>query len=665
MLKHESFIILLVLLISISEAGITQKKQTAVEGKSFEHNPRKKPSGPPLLKNEKYRNYDGTLNNIQPSRSEWGSTDIKLAREIPADYGPSDRLNAMAGPSRPSPREISNMLCDEPETIFNSRNISAFGYVWGQFLDHDISLTPTGNSESMPIVLPDNEKIFTENIPFNRSEILSGTGKNNVNREQMNLVTAWIDGSNVYGSDVERADWLRTKKDGKMKTSFGNLLPYNTNTGEYDGMIDTEAPSMVNDGNKTIKTFVAGDVRAAEHPALTSIHTLFVREHNNICARLKIEGLRSDEEIYQMARKEVSGLIQAITFNEFLPALGVNLGQYRGYNPNVSPDIMNTFATAGYRLGHTMVADDILMIDSDCDEFGPGELDLLDVFWNPSLIKDYGIDYFLKGLSVHTQYETDLKINSVLRNFLFGDPTAAVRFGLDLASINIQRGRDHGLPDYNTIRKYYTGRGVRKFSEITNDTEKVNGLKDLYGNVDNIDLWVGLLAEDNLAGKSVGKTISEMLKVQFEKLRDGDFYYYQNDPYLTKNVKDRIQKSSLSDLLIRNTKILTFQSNVFFSEPCPEEVLGTTSARSKESVIAEAIVFPNPVSKMLQVDLGHHSNGGTINISSADGKKIISFIINSNQQFMDLDVSELKEGLYILTISENDQIKSIKFSKLD
>ncbi|MBL0024121.1 MAG: T9SS type A sorting domain-containing protein [Saprospiraceae bacterium] len=65
---------------------------------------------------------------------------------------------------------------------------------------------------------------------------------------------------------------------------------------------------------------------------------------------------------------------------------------------------------------------------------------------------------------------------------------------------------------------------------------------------------------------------------------------------------------------------------------------------------------------MLQVDLGHHSNGGTIYISSADGKKIISFIINSNQQFMDLDVSELKEGLYILTISENDQIKSIKFS---
>ncbi|MBL0024445.1 MAG: hypothetical protein IPO98_05225 [Saprospiraceae bacterium] len=105
MLKHESFIILLVLLISISEAGITQKKQTAVEGKSFEHNPRKKPSGPPLLKNEKYRNYDGTLNNIQPSRSEWGSTDIKLAREIPADYGPSDRLNAMAGPSRPSPEK--------------------------------------------------------------------------------------------------------------------------------------------------------------------------------------------------------------------------------------------------------------------------------------------------------------------------------------------------------------------------------------------------------------------------------------------------------------------------------------------------------------------------------------------------------------------------------
>ncbi|MFZ1750429.1 MAG: peroxidase family protein [Saprospiraceae bacterium] len=663
MLKQAIFIFGVLPLFIWPLTGHTQK-QTMVEGRPFEHTPRKKNPRVPPLKNDKYRTYDGTNNNIHPSKIEWGCTDIILARELQADYGASDRLNALGGDKRPSAREISNILCDEPETIFNSRDVSAFGYVWGQFLDHDMTLTPTGSTESAPINLPENETIFTEKIPFHRSEVYPETGINRSKREQINLVTSWIDGSNVYGSDETRAMWLRTLKDGKMKTSSGNLLPYNTVTGEYGATIDASAPSMVNDVNKTIKTFVAGDVRAAEHPALTSMHTLFVREHNNICDRLKKEGLSNDEEIYQMARKEVSGLIQAITFNEFLPSLGVQLNTYRNYSPYVKPDIMNTFATASYRLGHTMVADDILMIDQDCEEFGPGELDLLDVFWNPSLVKDYGIDYFLKGLAVHNQYETDLKINSVLRNFLFGDPEASVRFGLDLASINIQRGRDHGLPDYNTIRKYYTGRGIRRFSDITKDGEKAKALQELYGNIDNIDLWVGLLAEDNLTNKSVGLTIHEMLKVQFENLRDGDFYYYQNDPYLSNAVRNRIHKTKLSDLLIKHTSISSFQSNVFFSDECSENISLGTSNRSKVLKETSLELFPNPVTNVVQLHLDHPFTGGAIVIYSSDGKIVKSFVVPAAQQDLNLDISDLKEGLYILTITEENKATSMKFSKI-
>ncbi|MBK8722396.1 MAG: hypothetical protein IPL95_09050 [Saprospiraceae bacterium] len=97
--------------------------------------------------------------------------------------------------------------------MFNSRNLSTFVYVWGQFLDHDINLTPTGNTEYSPIVLPNDEKIFTEPIPFYRSEVASGTGVTNP-RQQLNLTTAWIDASVVYGSDSTRASWLRTKNMG-------------------------------------------------------------------------------------------------------------------------------------------------------------------------------------------------------------------------------------------------------------------------------------------------------------------------------------------------------------------------------------------------------------------------------------------------------------------
>ena len=237
----------------------------------------------------------------------------------------------------PSPREISNAVVDEPITQFNSRRISTLIYQWGQFLDHEITLTPTGNTEYVSILLPDDEEIFTEDIPFFRSEYRTLPGSQV--RQQINLNTSFIDASVVYGSDETRAKWLRTGFNGKLKTSEGNLMPYNTVDGEFGSPIDPMAPSMANDSGGAVKTFVAGDVRAAENPVLGSIHTLFVREHNRICDRLRRDGLRNDELMYQIARKEVGALIAAITYQEFLPALGITLSPYRGYNDNVRPDI--------------------------------------------------------------------------------------------------------------------------------------------------------------------------------------------------------------------------------------------------------------------------------------------------------------------------------------
>jgi hypothetical protein len=295
-----------------------------------------------------YRTFDGTNNNLGSTKKAWGSANIPLAREIPAVYGPNNSLN---GTSRPSPRAISNLVVDEPVTIFNARGLSTVTYLWGQFLDHDITLTPTGTTEPAPIPLPSDEELFTEPIQFLRSAVFPGTGVTTP-REQFNLNTCWIDASVVYGSDPARAKWLRTFRGGKLKTSSGNLLPWNTTTGEKSAAIDPNAPSMANDAGKTIKTFVAGDVRASEHPVLASFHTLFVREHNRICDMLIARGQRDDEKNYQAARKIVGALIQQVTYNEFLPALGITLRSYRGYNSNVRPDLTNIFATAAFRLGH-------------------------------------------------------------------------------------------------------------------------------------------------------------------------------------------------------------------------------------------------------------------------------------------------------------------------
>ena len=223
-MKKKSIVTVFLFGILISLPGIKALAQqhTFMEGTEINN---QRQVTPLLPSNEKparahFRTYDGTNNNLGSAAKQlWGSVNIPLYRELPPAYGTSDPKNAMNGTTRPSAREISNVLCDEgPVNHFNSRGLSAFNYNWGQFIDHDISLTPGDTIESAPIMLPANETVFTEPIPFHRSQIRPGTGVTN-KRQQTNLQTSWIDGSMVYGTDSVSAAWMRTHVNGKMKTS--------------------------------------------------------------------------------------------------------------------------------------------------------------------------------------------------------------------------------------------------------------------------------------------------------------------------------------------------------------------------------------------------------------------------------------------------------------
>ena len=661
------------ILLTLTNTCLVAQVQRDVAGKLFITHPRTNPIPDrfrfPTTFRLPFRTYDGSSNNISSRQGlEFGSADIALFREIPPQYGPSDPLNAMGGVNRPSARKISNVMCDEPVTHFNERKLSAFVYIWGQFIDHDMSSTPTATTESVPILLPSDEVVFTEPIPFTRSEVRPGTGINSP-RAQSNLTTAWLDASMVYGSDSTRAKWLRTFKNGKMKTSSGNFLPWNTVTSEFSASIDPNAPEMANDGGKTIKTFVAGDDRASEHPGIASLHTLFIREHNRICDELIARGVKSDELLYQLARKEVGALIQIITYQEFLPAIGIKLDNYSGYKNWVRPDIMSTFATAGYRIGHTMVADDIALRNNMCEEIEPGELDLVEAFWNPSLLLTYQVDAFLKGFATHIQYETDTRINSVLRNFLFGNPADTTRFGIDLGSLNIQRGRDHGLPDYNTVRRFYTGRGARDFSDISSDKSVDDSLKSLYKDINNVDLWIGILAEDHLPGTSIGLTMHQILKAQFQKLRDGDFYFYLNDPYLSAIIRNQLVKTKLSDVVKRNTMLTNLQDNVFFALPCPGEtgedrVADTLMVRNEKLIKNAPRIFPNPATSTVRVEFGEWGAYGIVKIYDAESKLVKAQSFSGKVSNMDLNISDLKPGIYFINISNEKGSKTLKLLKL-
>ncbi len=487
-----------------------------------------------------FRSIDGTGNNL--AHPEWGSAGSDFVRQAPAQYG--DGISTPAGSNRPSAREISNVIVDQQgKEIVNSREMSAMVYAWGQFVDHDLDLMLTGNGEEFDISVPTGDPWFDPNgtgaavIPLVRSAYDATTGTNTP-RQQTNAITSWLDGSAIYGSDDATALSLRTLQGGRLKTSAGNLLP-------MDGA-----------GN-----FLAGDTRVNENPELTSMQTMLLREHNRIADQLHHQSPNlSDEEVYQRARAQVIAEIQAITYNEWLPAL---LGPgaipaYRGYNPNVNPGIANEFAAAGFRMGHSLLGSDIEFIGNDGREVAD-EVSLADAFFNPAIVKENGISPILKYLASDPSSEVDTKVVDEVRNFLFGPPGAG---GMDLASLNIQRGRDHGLGDYNSVRAAYGLPKATDFKQITSDPQLQQKLKDMYGTVNNIDLWVGALAENHVQGGSVGPTLRAIVADQFVRLRSADRFWYQRE-FSGPQLRD-LQSTTLTSLIRRNTDLTTVQKNAFF-----------------------------------------------------------------------------------------------------
>jgi hypothetical protein len=482
--------------------------------------------------NYPYRTITGVCNNLD--NILYGSAGTELLRMTDSDY--KDKKSSPSGEKRPNPRFISNELASQSTSIPNSYGASDYIWQWGQFLDHDIDLTPDADPpESFDIKVnfwdpyfnPENKK--PQVISLNRSVYTGGDFHNNP-REQLNEITAFIDASNVYGSDDYTASLLRDESNPtKLKTSEGNLLP------EQNGF------------------FIAGDVRANEQIGLTAMHTLFVREHNRVAEEISQKHPDfTEEQVFQTARKIIGAKIQVITYNEFLPnLLGPNaIPSYTGYDSSINPGITNEFSTASYRYGHSQLSANLTIVD----ESGIHYVQLRDAFFSPTLFKEKGPDSILHGLAVQRAQEIDNKLVDDVRNFLFGPPGSG---GFDLASLNIQRGRDHGLPDYNTVRVAYGLTPMTSFDQITSNPSLQNKLESTYGDVNKIDLWVGGLAEDHVDGAMVGETIQTILIDQFTRLRDGDRFWYQNDQFFIENKihMKKVNDTTLADIIKYNTDL--------------------------------------------------------------------------------------------------------------
>jgi len=507
-----------------------------------------------------FRTIDGTGNN--ETNPDLGSAGVQLTRLTSAFY--TDMRSTPAGADRPSARAVSNGVCEQIASFPNAAGATDFVWQWGQFVDHDMDLTvsavpPEPFSIPVPIGDPFFDPFFTgtQVIPLLRSVFDPTTGTNPLNpRQQMNGITAFIDASNVYGSDAVRAAALRTNDGtGRLRMSAHRMLPFNTG-------------GLPNAGGPDPALFLAGDVRANEQVALTAMHTLFAREHNRIAGEIwQEDSSLSGDEIYQHARAIVGAQMQVITYNEFLPVLlgpGA-LSEYAGYIDDVDPGISNAFSTTAYRFGHSQLSSTLLRLKRNGHAIPAGHLSLRDAFFSPDELSPsvgQGIEPLLRGLAAQVAEDVDVRVVDDVRNFLFGLPGEG---GFDLAALNIQRGRDHGLPSYNEMRLEF-GLVPRSFEEITSDPTVQMRLSDTYDDVDDIDAWVGGLAEDHVPGALVGELVRTVLVDQFESSRNGDRFWYQL--VFSGGELEELETTTLADIIRRNTKIDDeIQDNVFLIEP--------------------------------------------------------------------------------------------------
>ena len=483
-----------------------------------------------------YRKINGRKNNL--AYKAWGAANKQLIR---LEGISPDKLRQPGLNNLPNPRLISNHVSSQDGNTSNTKKLSDMFWLWGQFLDHDITLVHTDDDRPAYIPVPNGDPVFSnlKELPFHRSTLIKNGPKH------PNVLTSYIDGSNIYGSDKKTAQDLRTGKGGKLKMKDG-LLPK-----DFQGIF-----------------YLAGDERANEHIGLTAMHTLWVREHNLIADALACKHPRwNDKKIFRETRRIIVAELQSITYNEFLPALlgpkalSDYWGNGTGYDDQLKANISNVFAAGAYRFGHSMLSPNLLRLDQYGQEISHGHVPLREAFFQPGKLEEAGIEPILRGLASQTAQALDPMLVDDVRNFLFQSPEAS--HGFDLASLNIQRGRDHQLPSYNDVR---SALGLARINSFNNKKWKKgfgDRLELAYESPDDIDLWVGALAEKKAGKALVGETLKAIFIEQFSRLRHGDRFWYENETYYEFQDIKKFKKIRLSHIIKRNTNIWNIERNVF------------------------------------------------------------------------------------------------------
>ncbi|XP_017395229.1 lactoperoxidase [Cebus imitator] len=555
-----------------------------------------------------YRTITGDCNNRR--KPALGAANRALARWLPAEYedGLSLPFGWTPGKTRngfplPLAREVSNKIVgylNEEDVL--DQNRSLLFMQWGQIVDHDLDFAPDtelGSSEyskaqcdeccvqgdnCFPIMFPPNDpKVETQGkcMPFFRAGFVCPTPPyKSLAREQINALTSFLDASFVYSPEPSLASRLRN-----LSSPLG-LMAINQEVSDH-GLsylpYDSKKPSPCEFINTTARVpcFLAGDSRASEHILLATSHTLFIREHNRLATELKrLNPQWGGEKLYQEARKILGAFVQIITFRDYLPiVLGDHMQKwippYQGYNESVDPTISNVF-TFAFRFGHLEIPSTVFRLDENYQPWGPEpELPLHTLFFNTwRMVKDGGIDPLVRGLLAKKSklMKQNKMMTGELRNKLF-QPTHRIH-GFDLAAINTQRCRDHGQPGYNSWRAFCDlsqPQTLEELNSVLKNKILTKKLLDLYGTPNNIDIWIGAIAEPLVERGRVGPLLACLLGKQFQQIRDGDRFWWENPGVFTEKQKDSLRKISFSRLVCDNTRITKVPRDPFRANSYPSD----------------------------------------------------------------------------------------------
>ncbi|KAG1662929.1 Chorion peroxidase [Nymphon striatum] len=417
---------------------------------------------------------------------------------------------------------------------------------------------------------------FTRSAPaFNHRHGVYTFGE----RQQMNQVTSFIDGSHIYGSSRKVRDAISDFKTGFIRTSEIHKENYL--------MQDSKAHCESQDSNSCFK---AGDHRVNTQLNLMMMHTLFMREHNRIAAYFRNHTKWNGKKVFEETRRIIGAILQHITYTEYLPAIlnpkilqlyGLDIANKKtSYKSDVDPSIFNEFSTAAFRFGHSQIYRKLLMTAPDGT---PGDrVRLTDSFFNPDQIYSDSarMRQYILGLFAQRSLAADNEVTSAVSKELFKKKGA--KSGLDLIAINIQRGRDHGIPPYKKYRELLKGstdltdvmsvvipeilpstpEGPASLNNSTSSEDgTTTGTARTYKlqSIDHVDLFVGGLYERPLDNSAIGDTFNHLIASQFRNLMIGDRYFYSHentgDAGFNQDQYEEITKISLASLTCQNVDV--------------------------------------------------------------------------------------------------------------